>query len=196
MEFLGMEVEGSGGPGEESDRPEQYTIDHFKSTVAAILIYPEVTGIAWTQYTPYFNDGEPCVFRAGEPYFCFEGVELSDEEEAYYDYSWMEEDFEENKRVWCGDYCNSEIFDRIVGNTEKEYGPWNGNYRTRTWSWKEGSGPDSAPNPHLFNAVTTFTKFLNAGNYDHAVEDLFGDHAIIRIDKLAGKVIIDEYSHD
>ena len=24
--------------------------------------HPEVTGIRWSQYTPYFNDGEPCVF--------------------------------------------------------------------------------------------------------------------------------------
>lgn len=27
---------------------------------------PEVTAIRWKQYTPYFNDGEPCVFRVGE----------------------------------------------------------------------------------------------------------------------------------
>jgi hypothetical protein len=26
---------------------------------------PDVYGIKWTQYTPYFNDGEPCVFRLG-----------------------------------------------------------------------------------------------------------------------------------
>lgn len=28
--------------------------------------YPSVTGVGWTQYTPYFNDGDPCVFRLGE----------------------------------------------------------------------------------------------------------------------------------
>lgn len=197
MEFLGMEVEGCGGSGQESDRPEQLSIDDFKSEVAAILEHTEVTGIAWTQYTPYFNDGEPCVFSVGEPYFCFSGVELSEEDEdTYFDYSWMEDDFEENKRAWCGDYCNSDIFDRIVGKTQKDYGPWNGSFNSRDWTWKEGSGPESSPNPGLFNAIAHFSHHLEGGNFDHAVEDLFGDHAVVRIDKLAGKVIVDEYSHD
>lgn len=193
MEFLGMKVEGCGGSGQESERPEQYTIDHFKSAVAAILIYPEVSGIAWTQYTPYFNDGEPCVFQAGEAYFSFNDVEIPEDRDC--DYHWMEDDLE-NGRVWCGEWNNREIFEKVVGKTQKEYGSWTGNYRTRSWTWKEGSGPDSSPNPHLFNAITDFTKLLDGGNYDHAVEDLFGDHAVIRIDKLAGKVIVDEYEHD
>jgi hypothetical protein len=30
---------------------------------------PAVTAIHWTQYTPYFNDGETCVFSVGEVYF-------------------------------------------------------------------------------------------------------------------------------
>src|ERR1700674_1049946 len=27
--------------------------------------YPSIENISWTQYTPYFNDGDPCVFRVG-----------------------------------------------------------------------------------------------------------------------------------
>ena len=30
--------------------------------------YPEVTAVGWTQYTPHFNDGDPCVFRVHEFY--------------------------------------------------------------------------------------------------------------------------------
>lgn len=29
-----------------------------------------ITAIRWTQYTPYFNDGEPCEFSTNEPYAC------------------------------------------------------------------------------------------------------------------------------
>lgn len=36
---------------------------------------PEVYGIKWAQYTPYFNDGDPCVFRIGSV-----GVYLTKEE--------------------------------------------------------------------------------------------------------------------
>lgn len=196
MEFLGMAVEGSGGEGENKNRPEQYDIDHFKATVAKVLAHDEVTGIAWTQYTPYFNDGDPCIFRASDPSFSFAGVVESSD--TYFDYSWMEEDFEETGRVWCGNYNNSDLFDRIVGKNDKNWGEWKSgvNYRDREWTWKEGSGPDNAPNRELFNDIHAFIKLLDGGHYDHAVEDLFGDHAIIRIDKLLGKVVIDEYHHD
>lgn len=30
---------------------------------------PEITGIRWEQFTPYFNDGEPCVFRIYEIFY-------------------------------------------------------------------------------------------------------------------------------
>lgn len=30
--------------------------------------YPNVKGISWTQYTPYFNDGEPCEFGINADY--------------------------------------------------------------------------------------------------------------------------------
>lgn len=38
--------------------------------------HPSVESIYWTQYTPYFNDGDPCYFRMGE----YE-VEYFDDEE-------------------------------------------------------------------------------------------------------------------
>lgn len=34
---------------------------------------PQVEQVYWTQYTPYFNDGDPCVFSVNEPYFVFVG---------------------------------------------------------------------------------------------------------------------------
>lgn len=30
--------------------------------------HPEVYGVRWEQYTPYFNDGDPCVFRLAGMY--------------------------------------------------------------------------------------------------------------------------------
>lgn len=40
--------------------------EEFKGFFKAV---PEVTVIKWTQYTPYFNDGDPCVFGVNEPTF-------------------------------------------------------------------------------------------------------------------------------
>jgi hypothetical protein len=30
---------------------------------------PGITGVVWTQYTPYFNDGDTCEFSVGDPTF-------------------------------------------------------------------------------------------------------------------------------
>lgn len=37
--------------------------EEFKNFFAA---HPECKALRWTQYTPYFNDGEPCTFSRGE----------------------------------------------------------------------------------------------------------------------------------
>ena len=39
---------------------------HFKEFFDA---NPKITGITWTQYTPYFMDGDTCVFGMNEVYF-------------------------------------------------------------------------------------------------------------------------------
>lgn len=36
---------------------------------------PKLHAVRWTQYTPYFNDGEACVFSVNSPYIKFEGLE-------------------------------------------------------------------------------------------------------------------------
>jgi len=33
---------------------------------------PIIKAVSWTQYTPYFNDGEPCVFQVGDMWFLTE----------------------------------------------------------------------------------------------------------------------------
>lgn len=55
--------------------------DVFKSFFDS---YPEVKTIHWTQYAPYFNDGDECVFCVHDPYFTrTEYTELEDREHAW-----------------------------------------------------------------------------------------------------------------
>lgn len=42
--------------------------------------HPDVEAIRWEQYTPYFNDGEECVFGVGELHYKLVGAEEDDEE--------------------------------------------------------------------------------------------------------------------
>lgn len=47
---------------------EKNTRDIIREMVSDIMKeHPQVSGISWAQYTPWFNDGDPCVFRVHEP---------------------------------------------------------------------------------------------------------------------------------
>lgn len=37
--------------------------------------HPNVEWIGWTQYTPYFNDGDECIFRVNDLHFGYENPE-------------------------------------------------------------------------------------------------------------------------
>lgn len=43
---------------------------------------PTVKKIGWTQYTPYFNDGDACEFGVGEPYGITGDMDEDEQEEA------------------------------------------------------------------------------------------------------------------
>lgn len=45
--------------------------------------HPEVNSIRWRQYTPYFNDGDSCVFGLHGVYLNLNESSLSDEAEEY-----------------------------------------------------------------------------------------------------------------
>lgn len=63
--------------------------ESFKEVIKEVFSsVPGLNKIGWTQYTPYFNDGEECVFGVSDP--SFDIKELNDEPE-------KEED---NSNVW------------------------------------------------------------------------------------------------
>jgi hypothetical protein len=56
----------------------------FLEVVDSILNLPGVLAIRWEQYTPYFNDGDPCVFSVGDWRFKLD-TEVDDEKTEYGD---------------------------------------------------------------------------------------------------------------
>ena len=71
--------------------------NEFKVIFAEIFAtYPNVKKVSWTQYTPYFNDGDACVFSV-------HGVMVADdtideEEDSIYD--WVEVDYGEGSKKY------------------------------------------------------------------------------------------------
>lgn len=55
----------------------------------AFAAYPKLQAVRWTQYTPYFNDGDPCTFNVHDSYVKFDdtpedGGDYGDGFEYYY----------------------------------------------------------------------------------------------------------------
>lgn len=63
-DFAGLPVVGDIVYGDEQQ--EQRPIEEFYSLMLDVLADEDVKEIHWTQYTPYFNDGEPCTFNTAE----------------------------------------------------------------------------------------------------------------------------------
>jgi hypothetical protein len=52
----------------------------FLAEVDRALETPGVRGLVWEQYTPYFNDGEPCEFSVGDVRVLLDGVDEDTED--------------------------------------------------------------------------------------------------------------------
>jgi hypothetical protein len=59
-------------------------VEQVKPLLQQFLVeYPEVRGIAWRQYIPYFNDGDTCTFSVNEPAFYFHNTDVDVGEDIY-----------------------------------------------------------------------------------------------------------------
>lgn len=83
--------------------------DEIRKTLGEIMkiffeANPQVASISWTQYTPYFNDGDACEFDVGERRFTIrdgsEGIAISEEDDAEMD---DDEDDEEEHGLFRDD---------------------------------------------------------------------------------------------
>ena len=184
--FLGMPIEGelyrSG-----RQKANQLSEQEVTELVLAVINYPEVRAIGWNQYTPYFNDGEPCVFRTGEPIISLHGITADEATEDYTDLT--EPDEEENDRYWVTTW--DEGFKRLIGNDRKK---WEGDWPDRTWSYEVAI--EDQPNPDLFKAFKALEEAMESGACDDAFLALFGDHANVVVDKENSKVVVEYYEHD
>ena len=128
---------------------------------------PELTAIKWNQYTPYFNDGEPCEFRVGSPVFTnapdYTNVYTYGEYDGEYAMEAEETDGEENPvLVWLyGDDCYSS--DRHMP-------------------------PEYAP---VFNA---FESILSDSSFESVLKAMFDDHVTVTITRDG--IDVEDYDHE
>jgi hypothetical protein len=171
---------------------------------------PEIYSISWTQFTPYFNDGEECFFTVGEPSIFLseeEEEELVDEEPYIYSYRDLEEskravkeakEYEKDPEAWK---------DRFLETYYNNHGrPYSG---LRAWISPYIKNVEDAE--HEYNKIKNFLdKYdgridvikkalddVSALIYsipDDVLRELYGDHVRVFIDCNGTRV--EDYEHD
>jgi hypothetical protein len=161
--FLGVPVEGDVPPGEQ--RPVQRPLSDLEPLLRAILADDGIVSFGWTQYTPYFADGERCVFGVNEPWFRTTAdappEDVGDESEA------------DTHRLSYHPTLAAERYDRASGSfvsVERDA------ETVRRWS-----------------RCQALAEALATGGFDDVLLDAFGDHAHVRISRSG--IVVDEYEH-
>lgn len=65
-DLLGKPINGDVQHNTRSRHLEQHEPLELMKRLDALVELEEVASVRWEQYTPYFNDGDPCYFRLGE----------------------------------------------------------------------------------------------------------------------------------
>lgn len=150
------------------------TLDEVKPLFQGLFDeFPELTVVGWVQYTPYFNDGDPCVFSVGPVlYRTTESEDLTDEDGEYEGYTEEE---------------------ALIASLPSEEG-WEYDYGL--YEWVEVDGEQEyrlkADAPRLPLAIKALTKRL--GSMQDVMKNVFGEHSVVVVTR--DNIIVEEYHHD
>lgn len=140
-----------------------------ESTKAFFAEAPMIKAIVWNQYTPYFNDGEECVFGVNDVYFITGNDKFDIDNYDLRDLSWGIIDFD----------ADDEIAD------EAEF------FETATWrnAHKETLAKYGQ---EAFNAVKAMSNIISEN--EDIMRAVFGDHTLVAL--LPDRTITEEFEHD
>lgn len=165
--FLGIPVEGDITRGEM--QAPQRPLSELEPLMRAVLDDSTMKAFGWTQYTPYFNDGDPCTFSVNTPWF------LTVDDPDFDDI--------EDEDSYGVDYGSHPT----LGEREYDYrGSWPNRQRIDLGY----TGPDEA----RYDRVRALSEAINGGAFENVLLEAFGDHAEVKV--TAAGITVDSYSHD
>ena len=175
--FLGVPIIGDKRSG--STRVEQWPRGLFEDMFTAMLAEPFFLEFGWTQYTPYFNDGDTREFgcrgfwvrTVGQETV---GISSTDDEDHQGDHH----DERLELSTWGSGHGT-------LGKRVRR--PGSVNYDESTYQYV-------GEREELYNQARAFSNAIEAGHFENVLLDLFGDHAEITVRKDG--ITIEEYSHD
>lgn len=183
--FLGIPI--SGDINEGSSRVEQLPREDFEAIVLQVLNNEFFVDFGWTQYTPYFNDGDPCEFSANGLWIrTVKDIPIPTGPFAFQEEA-ADEDAEDE----------DEYFQEKFGIDYHTHPTLGGQ------SWPNGYR-DSDNNPiepvyaghheAEWRLARELDKAIEGGQFENVLLDLFGDHCQVKVTRTG--ITVDEYSHD
>ncbi len=145
----------------------------FIDALDKLLAVPGVTAVRWCQYTPYFNDGDPCVFS-------IYGARVA-----------VANDTPNEGEAFDGDYDEAEAGEQIWRSSYefKDYSDPSYGYYNRPLIKLDGA--DAA---QVKAALEEFEDVLESGTHYVVLNEKFGDPAEVTAD--AKGFHVEFYEHD
>jgi hypothetical protein len=146
--FLGIPINGDITS---VNRVEQRPIEELAPVMQAVLDDPTIAAFGWVQYTPYFNDGDPCEFTV---HTC-----------------WV--------RTVDDDPDASDRWDLEVGSNHPTLGGRGYRYNRETGEYVDTpyDGPDEA----RYDRCKALAKAIEGGEFENVLLENFGDHAEVTV---------------
>ena len=151
--FLGLPVHGDIVTGRDG-RVRQRPLEEFTPLVQVVLDDPLTVEFGWRQYTPYFNDGEPCVFGAHG--------------------TWL-------RTAADGTSDGDDDDDGDDGTVSIDCHPTLGNRRWNEQARQFDSVERSPEKKALYVKAVALDHAVVGGAFDDVLLDAFGDHAYITV---------------
>jgi|SRR5277367_899324 len=187
--FLGIPVKGNIQSVDK--RVPQLPIEDLALLMQVVLDDPTVTWFGWTQYTPYFNDGEPCIFSVHS------GLAVGVQDPSASPVVTNKDGFgaltQESDDDDDDDNDDEEYDDASEGVEYNEFlGKRISSYDSEVKDYPAGAylGPDEA----RYDRCLVLEKAITSGAFDSVLLEHFGDHCTVRVTRNGIKVM--EYSHD
>lgn len=137
----------------------------------------EIGAICWTQFTPYFNDGDECVFSVKDVYF----TNLSNLEQ-----------IETSGLIRYGEIDRSDIQDESI---------WVISAYSLRYAIKKHNKGDSVPKYYFGwdriknpDVVIKFSELLESNTMKNVLKSLFGDHVSVIVTRDG--ITVEEYDHE
>lgn len=173
--FLGIPIDG------DITKPDRQTpqrpLSELEPLIRAVLDDDTIHSFGWRQYTPYFNDGDPCVFGTGDVW-----VRTIDDVKPSAASDDDEEDDEEDDSFSFGYGEHPSL-----GGREYKYV---GTFPNRQRVPGAYSGPDEARH----DRCVALAEAIESDAFDDVLLEAFGDHALVTV-RRAG-ITVESYEHE